>query len=117
VKLARSVFVKGLEAITVEALLAAEAAGCLERVAASLAASFPGLGWPAFAAYQFERTLTHGRRRSEEMGESGAMLDELGLDGGLARAIAAVQERMGASPEAERLLAMVGRIAAERQET
>jgi hypothetical protein len=51
------------------------------------------------------------------MRESGAMLDELGLDGGLARAIAAVQDRMGASPEAERLLAMVGRIGAERQET
>jgi 3-hydroxyisobutyrate dehydrogenase-like beta-hydroxyacid dehydrogenase len=117
VKLARSVFVKGLEAITVEALLAAEAAGCLERVAASLAGSFPGLGWPGFAAYQFERSLTHGRRRAAEMRESGAMLDELGLDGGLARAIAAVQERMGASPEAERMLAMAARIAAERQDT
>jgi 3-hydroxyisobutyrate dehydrogenase-like beta-hydroxyacid dehydrogenase len=117
VKLARSIFVKGLEAVTVEALLAAEAAGCLERVAASLAGSFPGLGWPGFAAYQFERTLAHGARRAAEMRESGAMLDELGLDGGLARAIAAVQERMGASPEAERMLAMAARISAERQDT
>src|SRR5690606_6329272 len=95
IKLARSVFVKGLEAITVEALMAADAAGCLDRVARSLAASFPGLGWPDFAAYQLERSLTHGTRRSEEMQESGRMLDELGLEGDLARAIAAVHARMG----------------------
>jgi 3-hydroxyisobutyrate dehydrogenase-like beta-hydroxyacid dehydrogenase len=112
VKLARSVFVKGLEAITVEALLAAEAAGCLERVAGSLAGSFPGLGWPDFAAYEFERTMTHGRRRAEEMRESAAMLDELGLGGGLARAIAAVQDRMAASPDAARIQAMIERIGA-----
>jgi 3-hydroxyisobutyrate dehydrogenase-like beta-hydroxyacid dehydrogenase len=112
VKLARSVFVKGLEAITVEALLAAEAAGCLERVAGSLAGSFPGLGWPDFAAYEFERTITHGGRRAEEMRESAAMLDELGLGGGLARAIAVVQDRMGASPDAARIRAMIERIGA-----
>jgi 3-hydroxyisobutyrate dehydrogenase-like beta-hydroxyacid dehydrogenase len=92
----RSLFVKGLEAITVETLLAAEASGCFDEVLASIAGSFPGLDWPRFAEYQFERTTTHGRRRAAEMRESAATLDALGLRGGLAAAIADVQERMGA---------------------
>ena len=96
IKMVRSVFVKGLEAITVEALLAAEAAGCFESVLASLSGSFPGLNWPDFAPYEFERSLTHGVRRAAEMRESGATLDEFGLDGDLARAVAAIHDRMGA---------------------
>ena len=92
----RSLFVKGLEAITVEALLAAEASGCFDAILQSLSASFPGLGWPAFAEYQFDRTLRHGRRRAAEMRESAATLDALGLSGRLAAEIAGVQERMGA---------------------
>lgn len=100
VKMVRSVFVKGLEAITAEALLAAERSGCLETVRASLAASFPGLGWPDHAAYVFERTLTHGTRRAAEMRESAATLAELGLAGQLAEAIADVQAALGAAGRA-----------------
>ncbi|ESR22610.1 NAD(P)-dependent oxidoreductase [Lutibaculum baratangense] len=99
IKMVRSVFVKGLEAITIEALLGAEKAGCLDRVLPSLASSFPGLGWPDFALYEFERALTHGVRRAAEMRESGKTLDELGLHGDLARAIAAVHDRMGSMKE------------------
>lgn len=98
VKMVRSVFVKGLEAITVEALLAAAASGHLERVLASLDRSYPGLGLPDLAPYQFERTLKHGKRRAAEMRESAATLDALGLNGGLAEAIADAQEAMGAVP-------------------
>lgn len=93
IKMVRSVFVKGLEAITVEALLAAEASGCLEEILASLAESYPGLGWPEHAAYVLERTQRHGARRAAEMEESGATLDALGLLGDLPRAIAEVQRR------------------------
>ncbi len=96
IKMVRSLFVKGLEAITVETLLAAEASGCLDEILASLAASFPGLGWPGHAVYQFERTLRHGARRAAEMAESAATLRSLGLRGGLADEIAAVQAEMGA---------------------
>ncbi|BCH30693.1 6-phosphogluconate dehydrogenase [Mesorhizobium sp. L-8-10] len=96
IKMVRSVFVKGLEAITVEALLAARASGCFDEILASLSSSYPGLDWPHFAEYQMERTTRHGRRRAAEMHESAATLDALGLHGGLAVAIAAVQERMGA---------------------
>lgn len=96
IKMVRSVFVKGLEAITVEALLAARASGCFDEILASLSGSYPGLDWPHFAEYQMERTTRHGRRRAAEMRESAATLDALGLHGGLAAAIAEVQDRMGA---------------------
>lgn len=95
IKMVRSLFVKGLEAITVETLLAARASGCFDEIYASLSSSFPGLDWSRFAAYQFERTTRHGRRRAAEMRESGATLDALGLHGALAREIAAVQDAMG----------------------
>jgi 3-hydroxyisobutyrate dehydrogenase-like beta-hydroxyacid dehydrogenase len=100
IKMVRSLFVKGLEAITVETLLAAEASGCLDEILTSLSASFPGLGWPDFAAYQFERTLRHGARRAAEMRESAATVEALGLGGALAGAIADVQARMGAAGSA-----------------
>lgn len=95
IKMVRSLFVKGLEAITVETLLAAERSGCRDAILASLSKSYPGLGWPEIATYHFDRTLTHGTRRAAEMMESGATLDQLGLNGGLAREIAAVQAAMG----------------------
>lgn len=98
VKMVRSLFVKGLEAITVETALAAEASGCYERVVSSLARSYPGLDWPQNATYNFERTSRHGARRAAEMRESGVTLDGLGLNGALAREIAAIQDRMGALP-------------------
>lgn len=101
IKMVRSLFVKGLEAITVETLLAAEASGCFDDILASISGSFPGLEWPRFAEYQFERTTVHGRRRAAEMRESAATLDALGLHGALAEAIADVQEEMGAAGRGE----------------
>jgi 3-hydroxyisobutyrate dehydrogenase-like beta-hydroxyacid dehydrogenase len=98
IKMVRSLFVKGLEAITVETLLAASASGCLDYILKSLASSYPGLGFPDFAAYQFERTTKHGKRRAAEMHESAATLNDLGLHGKLAEAIADVQERMSGLP-------------------
>lgn len=96
IKMVRSLFVKGLEAITVETLLAAAASGCFERIYTSLSSSFPGLDWPRHALYSFERTLRHGGRRAAEMRESARTLDALGLTGGLADRIADVQAAMGA---------------------
>ena len=98
IKMVRSMFVKGLEALTVETLLAAQTAGCFDRVVDSLAATFPGLGWPDNARYMFERTLHHGLRRAAEMRESAVTYDELGFVGALADKVADVQERMGLVP-------------------
>lgn len=96
IKMVRSLFVKGLEAITVETLLAASASGCLDYIRKSLEESYPGLGWSDFARYEFERTLKHGKRRAAEMRECAATLDALGLTGSLASTVADVQDRMGA---------------------
>lgn len=96
IKMVRSMFVKGLEALTVETLMAAAAAGCFDRVVNSLAETFPGLGWPDNARYMFERTLRHGARRAAEMRESAVTYDELGFVGALAAKIADVQDKMGA---------------------
>lgn len=113
IKMVRSLFVKGLEAITVEALIAAAASGCFDRVYSSLAASFPGLNWPDQATYNFERTLRHGTRRAAEMRESAATLDALGLTGGLADKIADVQAAMGALAEQDLSEADLGQAIAE----
>lgn len=99
VKMLRSLFVKGLEALTVEALTAARAAGCYPQVYGSLAKSFASLGWPDFPSYQFERVMTHGLRRAAEMRESAATLSELGRPEAsvLAQAIASVHQSVGAA--------------------
>lgn len=99
VKMVRSLFVKGLEAISVEVVLAAAASGCLDRVLSSLSRSYPGLNMSQLALYNMERMRKHGARRAAEMRESAATLDQLGLAGDLGRAIAALHELMGALPE------------------
>ncbi|HWK68188.1 MAG TPA: DUF1932 domain-containing protein [Rhizobiaceae bacterium] len=117
IKMVRSLFVKGLEAITVETLLAAAASGCLDYILRSLIGSYPGLGFPDFASYQFERTVKHGKRRAAEMRESAATLDDLQLHGRLADAVAEVQELMGrlsGKPEGE-LQDTVASLLAERR--
>lgn len=97
IKMLRSLFVKGMEAVTVQTLLAARAAGRFDEVYASLAGSFGRLGWPDFPLYQLERVVTHGIRRAAEMRESAATQAELGFDAGaaLAHAIADVQQAVG----------------------
>ncbi|WP_417686844.1 DUF1932 domain-containing protein [Roseibium sp.] len=98
IKMVRSLFVKGQEAITVQCLLAAKAAGCLDEVRQSLEASFPELGWPDFATYRFERVARHGKRRAEEMRESAATMGDLGYAAGarLAAAVADIQDEVAA---------------------
>src|SRR3546814_11313012 len=71
VKMIRSVIVKGIEALTAEAMMAAERAGVTKTVLASL-----GGEWPAQADYNLERMLVHGLRRAAEMEEVAITLDE-----------------------------------------
>ena len=99
VKMVRSLFVKGLEALTVQTLAAAEASGCGDRILASLHTSYPGLNLPEFAAYQFDRVVTHGRRRAEEVREVAQTLRDLGFAEGaaLADGVADVQAAVAAA--------------------
>lgn len=97
VKMLRSLFVKGMEAVTVQTLLAARQAGRFDDVYASLSRSFAALGWPKFPLYQLERVATHGVRRAAEMRESARTQAELGFAAGadLANAIADIQHAIG----------------------
>jgi 3-hydroxyisobutyrate dehydrogenase-like beta-hydroxyacid dehydrogenase len=95
VKMARSIMVKGMEALVAECFLSAYAAGVQDEVIASLDASWPGLDWAAKADYDLGRMLVHGRRRAAEMLEAAGMAADLGLGGAMAETTAGWQERIG----------------------
>jgi 3-hydroxyisobutyrate dehydrogenase-like beta-hydroxyacid dehydrogenase len=95
IKLCRSIMIKGMEALCVQSMLAAHSFNVDERVLASLAASFPGVGWDSgYEAYLIGRVVEHGKRRSEEMQEAALMLESIGMSGALAKAVADVQENL-----------------------
>jgi 3-hydroxyisobutyrate dehydrogenase-like beta-hydroxyacid dehydrogenase len=96
-KLCRSIMIKGLEALMVDCSAASEAWGVKDEVFASLHATFPSIDFHALSADMRERVATHGVRRAAEMREAAEMLAALGLDPGLARAVADSQQR-GARP-------------------
>lgn len=103
VKMLRSVIVKGIEALTAEAFLAAEAAGVADEVARSLDSSEPKRGWRERADYNLERMRTHGVRRAAEMDEAARTVETLGGEPTMARAASAVQRRIATSvPAPER---------------
>jgi 3-hydroxyisobutyrate dehydrogenase-like beta-hydroxyacid dehydrogenase len=79
-KLCRSVMIKGLEAMVIEAFTAARAYGVEREVLASLAESYPGVDWEQQGAYFFQRVIAHGRRRAEEMREAAITVRDAGLE-------------------------------------
>lgn len=95
IKMIRSVMVKGLEALTAECFLSAHAAGVQTEVLASLEESYPGFEWPKRADYNLDRMIVHGLRRAAEMQASASTTEALGQTGGMARATAAWQARIG----------------------
>jgi 3-hydroxyisobutyrate dehydrogenase-like beta-hydroxyacid dehydrogenase len=96
IKMLRSVIIKGLEALTAESFLAAQAAGMQSQVIASLQNSDLDIDWAARGAYNLERMLVHGARRSAEMVEVAATLRELGLPDRMAQATALWQSDLAA---------------------
>jgi 3-hydroxyisobutyrate dehydrogenase-like beta-hydroxyacid dehydrogenase len=92
-KLCRSIVIKGLEAIMVDLNAAADAAGVMPAVLASLTASYPGMDWAEIARTMPGRVERHGVRRAAEMREAARMLEEAGLDGAFAAAIADRHEK------------------------
>lgn len=104
IKMIRSVIVKGIEALTAEAMLAAAAAGVTNEVLASLDASERSQPWPARASYNLERMMVHGLRRAEEMEEAARTLEAFGVDPLLTRGTVIRQREIGAlrlHPEAD----------------
>jgi 3-hydroxyisobutyrate dehydrogenase-like beta-hydroxyacid dehydrogenase len=94
-KLCRSVVIKGLESLLIEALVAARAWGVEDRVLGSLSNLVPVADWPALAAYMVSRSLEHGNRRAEEMVEAARTVAETGIDPLMASATAERQEWAG----------------------
>lgn len=99
IKMIRSVMVKGLEALTAECVLAAEAAGVTDEVLGSLQRSHPGTDWRRQAAYNFERSVAHGARRAAEMEEVVQTLADLGLPNRMASATARWQSGLAGAIE------------------
>lgn len=96
IKMIRSVMVKGLEALTAECFLAADAAGVTDQVVASLDASWPGIDWAAKADYNLDRMMVHGLRRAAEMEEVVKTLDALGTGSAMTRGTVERQRTIGA---------------------
>jgi 3-hydroxyisobutyrate dehydrogenase-like beta-hydroxyacid dehydrogenase len=79
-KMCRSVMIKGLEAMVIEAYTTARHYGVEDAVLASLKETFPGINWEKQGAYFFQRAIEHGRRRSEEVREVAVTVREAGLE-------------------------------------
>jgi 3-hydroxyisobutyrate dehydrogenase-like beta-hydroxyacid dehydrogenase len=94
-KMIRSVMIKGIEALTAECFLAAQRAGIVDEVAASLSNNYPTLDWQKVIAYNLERMASHGIRRADEMEQSAATLTELGIAPLMTDGIVARQRELG----------------------
>ena len=97
-KMCRSVIVKGLEALTLESLLAARRYGVEAAVLESLR-DLKIDDWSASARYMASRPLLHGARRAEEMREASRTVSEAGLPPRMSTACAQWQEWAGMHPE------------------
>jgi 3-hydroxyisobutyrate dehydrogenase-like beta-hydroxyacid dehydrogenase len=95
IKMCRSIMIKGMEALTVESMLAARRYGAEGAVLASLHATFPSLGFNAeFPDYLISRVAEHGRRRAAEMREVAHTLEDVKIEPLMAAAIARRQDEL-----------------------
>jgi 3-hydroxyisobutyrate dehydrogenase-like beta-hydroxyacid dehydrogenase len=93
IKMCRSIIIKGLESLVVESLFAARSHGAEDAVLASLAASYPQMGWTdRLPDYLVSRVAEHGRRRAAEMREAAQTLKGVGFDPWMALATAERQD-------------------------
>ncbi len=93
-KMCRSVMIKGLEALVIESFTAARHYGVEDTMIATLQETFPGIDWPAHAAYFYSRVAQHGQRRAEEMREVARTVREAGFEAPMAEATAQKDEWM-----------------------
>jgi 3-hydroxyisobutyrate dehydrogenase-like beta-hydroxyacid dehydrogenase len=96
-KLCRSIMIKGIEALIIDCAVAASRWDVESEVFASLADTFPATDFRILARTMAERVRKHGIRRAAEMREAAGMLEDLGLTGSLARAVADAHERAAAA--------------------
>jgi 3-hydroxyisobutyrate dehydrogenase-like beta-hydroxyacid dehydrogenase len=95
IKMCRSIVIKGLEALTVECVMAAREFDAVEQVFASLDNTFPHMGWTTtLPDYLVGRVAEHGRRRAAEMREVERTLGSVGVTPLMAHATAERQQRL-----------------------
>jgi 3-hydroxyisobutyrate dehydrogenase-like beta-hydroxyacid dehydrogenase len=110
VKMCRSVIIKGLEALAVESMFAARRYGAEEAVLASLAATFPNMGWDgSLPDYLIGRVAEHGRRRAAEMREAAQAVSDVGLNPHMASATAERQDWLTSEIAVQRLRQQFGK--------
>ncbi len=79
-KMCRSVMIKGIESLVIEAMTAAHAYDVVDQVIPSLDEYFKGKDWRSQAEYMFGRVVEHGVRRAAEMREAAKTVAEIGLE-------------------------------------
>ena len=94
-KMVRSIMVKGLEALTAECAIATIEADVLDEVFVSLSRGPSYFNISTHAMYNLERSLSHGKRRAEELKEVSKMLDDLGLINHMSKAAAFGRKNWG----------------------
>ncbi len=104
IKMVRSIMVKGLEALTAECALAAVEADVLDEVFNSLSAEHPYFDIMKNSIYNFERSISHGKRRSEELKEVSKMLEDLRLANHMSKATAIWQNNIGSLEKTNSML-------------
>ncbi|WP_028604589.1 DUF1932 domain-containing protein [Ottowia thiooxydans] len=92
IKMSRSIMIKGLESLVIEAYTNARAYGVEDHVLPTLRETFPQIDWSQQGAYFFSRVVQHGKRRAEEMRESANTVKETGFEPFMASAIAQKQD-------------------------
>ena len=95
IKMVRSILVKGLEALTAECALAAVEEDVVDEVFNSLSAEHPHFDIFKHSIYNFERSISHGKRRAEELKEVSKMLEDLRLANHMSKATAIWQNNIG----------------------
>lgn len=80
IKMFRSAFVKGLEALSLEAMMACYPSGVHEKVLASFEETFGGYSFPELVKHLIERHAVHGARRGDELVQVADSLREVGVD-------------------------------------
>ena len=80
IKMFRSLFVKGLEALALESMMACYATGVHDQVLASLEGTFGKYTFPELVHHLIERHAVHGRRRAAELEEVATSLREAGVE-------------------------------------
>jgi len=96
IKMCRSLFIKGLEAIVIDSFATARRYGVEKQVLASLAETYPGIDWEKEGSYLFSRVVRHGKRRAEEMREAAATVREAGFEPWMPAATAEKQDWVAA---------------------